>query len=132
MANIRKAVVTATDSHDFERRYATLAREALLFDEVRASTRFVTAAGANAVTTDDFTVFVDTTAGAVTLNLPNVERGRIFVVMKHNAAAAAITITPAAGTIGPPVGATLVFGAGVTGSRVIQFDGTNWWVIASA
>lgn len=91
--------------------------------------RIVTAAGAITVTTADYLVIVNKTAGAASaVALPAGVSGQVFVVKdgKGDAAANNITITPAAGTIDGA--ATNVISTNY-GKVSLLYNGTQWNVI---
>ncbi len=84
------------------------------------------------VTDDDFTILVDATAVAVTVNLPDATtcKGRVYAIKKIDAVTAnAVSITPFTGQkIDGSTSAVNLTAANAT--KVIQSDGTGWAVIA--
>lgn len=80
---------------------------------------------------DDAAILVDSSGGAVTVNLPQAGAvpGRVYYVKKTTSDANTVTIDPSgAETI--EGSATLIFGTSGRDSRAIVSDGTQWWVIS--
>ena len=119
MAGIRQNVVEIGQVVSPDR-YATLAREAVLWDEVR--TNYVTVSASYTVTEDDHTIIVDTSGITVTLPDAVDVPGREYRI--KNAGGADITIDSAGGTIDGSVSVTVADLA----SFLVKSDGTNWWV----
>ena len=92
------------------------------------STVITTAANPYVVTDDDFCILYGTVGGAITLLSPVGRTGRI-VMIRHNAGAGNVTITPAAGLIDGA--ATLVLtSVAANDSAILVSDGANWWQLA--
>lgn len=97
---------------------------------IRNTVRVVTAAGAITVTNADYTIEVNKATGAATtVNLPAGVTGQTFCIKdgKGDANTNNITITPAAGNIDNA--GTYVINV-AKGGAIIQYDGTQWIVLA--
>lgn len=79
------------------------------------------------VTLDDDAVFVDATAGAIAITLPDVRRAsaRRFYVKKTDASANAVTVGSSANIDGAATYALTVQYQSVT----VLSDGATWWVL---
>lgn len=99
------------------------------FDNLSETVRTVSATGA--VAANDYDVLVIGATAAVTLTLPavaNLAPGRVFRIYK-DAAAFAVTIAPAAGTIDGAANISLA--ASAKHAATVLTDGTNWFTVAS-
>lgn len=99
------------------------------FDNISETVRTVSAT--TTLTANDYDLLVLGATGAVTVNLPAVAGlppGRTYRIYK-DAAAFAVTITPASGTIDGS--ATKALAASAAHAAIIVTDGTNWFSTAS-
>lgn len=101
------------------------------FDNLSETLRTVAVSGP--VTLSDYNILVLGATGAVTLTLPavsltSVPPGRVFRIYK-DAAAFAVTITPASGLIDGAASKTLAASA-IHGCTIVT-DGTNWFSTSS-
>jgi len=99
------------------------------FDNLSETTRTVAVTGP--VLLSDYDVLVLGATGAVNLTLPaanTMPPGRTFRIYK-DAAAFAVTITPASGLI--DAAATKTLAASAVHACIIVTDGTNWYSTAS-
>jgi len=76
--------------------------------------------------TTDETILVDATAGVVTITLPASATGKKYNVKKIDATVNAVSVTATAGTID---GNASISGTLPWQGWIMQFDGTNWFVI---
>lgn len=99
------------------------------FDNISETVRTVSAT--TTLTANDYDLLVLGATGAVTVNLPAVAGlppGRMFRVYK-DAAAFAVTIVPASGTIDGAANKSLA--ASAVHAATVVTDGTNWFSTTS-
>lgn len=92
-----------------------------------------TAKTANYTTTaQDGTLLFNTSGGAFTLTLSstNAVAGQIYYIKITTTSANALTLSPSSGNI-DGVATLAITPATVKESATVQFDGTNWWIIAA-
>lgn len=82
----------------------------------------------------DFTLLVDTSAGNVTLTLPNTTTtGANFTGLVYNAKVAVtgnnIILSPSGGALIDGAATYTITGGAARLSAQFQFDGTNWWIL---
>lgn len=90
-----------------------------------------TTAVSTTITGADYNLLVIGATGAVAVTLPNaatIPSGRVYRVYK-DAAAFAVTITPATGTVDG--GANTTLAASAIHAKVFVSDGTNWFTVSA-
>lgn len=80
----------------------------------------------------DHTVLVNTTGGAftITLSSTNAVAGQIYIIKCTATSSNAVTLSPSSGTLDGAATVT-VTPVTVKEAAMVQFDGTNWWIIGS-
>ena len=84
------------------------------------------------VLNSDYTLLVNTSSNNVELTLPSAAADKgMMIVVKNVDATNTITIKSASGNIEGTPGTTGISPIpAVNNKAVLQFDGTNWWIIA--